>query len=131
MRRESEFIIEWMNKNKEKGNGSRRLEVRVEKNSQYVSVPTSILQNYPNDQYSLQMTGNKDDKVSFEDNFDVSEWWERVEMEAARTERVKKAIEQQARTREMLEKKERVKEEKLLVASLKLESKLKVEKKRE
>ena len=90
MRRESEFIIEWMNKNKEKGKGSRRLGERVEKNSQYVSVPTSILQNYPTDQYSLQMTGNKDDKVSFEDNLDVSEWWEKVEMEAARTERVKR-----------------------------------------
>ena len=74
MRRESEFIIEWMNKNKEKGKCSGRLEESVEKNSQYVSVPTSILQNYPTDQYSLQMTGNKDDKVSFEDNFDVSEW---------------------------------------------------------
>ena len=64
------------------------------------------------------MTGKKDNKVSFEDNPDVSEWWERVEMEAARTGRLNKAIEQQARTREMLKEKERVKEERLLMASL-------------
>ena len=132
MRRESEFITEWMNKNREKGKGSRRLEEIVETNSQCVPVPTSILPNYPTEHYSLQMTGKEDNKVSFEDNPDVSEWWERVEMEAARTGRLSKAIEQQARTREMLREKERVKEERLLVASLKqLESKLNVERKRE